>query len=293
MLDGLRGVIDGSELIGIVNTGDDLCLHGLQICPDLDTITYTLAGLNNSETGWGLRGESWRVMEELEALGGEAWFRLGDRDLALHLYRTQRLSEGASLSEVTAELLAHFDVDVTLLPATHGALSTRFTTPELGVLSFQEYFVKHRHAVAVSSVSFEGASRATPAPGVLDALEQADLIVISPSNPIISIGPIVAIDAIREALVRRRDDVVAVSPLIGGKALKGPADRLLEELGLSASSLGVARCYAELAATLVIDALDGDDAASVESTGMRCVVAETLMDDAHSAAELARVLLDA
>ncbi len=291
MLTGLRMVAPDHELLGIVNTGDDLWMHGLRICPDLDTITYTLAGLNNTETGWGLAGESWRVMGELDALGGDAWFSLGDRDLALHLYRTQRLNNGDSLSSITADVLAHFGVGLRLLPVSEDPIATRFSTREHGWMSFQEYFVKFHHDVVVDALAFDGALEARPTAGVLDAIRDAERIVISPSNPLISIGPMVAIDALRSALIARRDDVVVVSPLVGNKALKGPADRLLDELGFSASASGVARFYREIAGTLVIDEHDAHDAPSVAAESMRCVVAPTIMADPETSEALAKVVL--
>ena len=291
MLKALRSTVPGTDLVGVVNVGDDLTLHGLSICPDLDTITYTLAGLNNTETGWGLAGESWRVMEELSALGGESWFGLGDRDLALHLYRTQRLDRGDTLAAITSDVLDRFGVDVTLLPASEDTIATRFETSELGDLSFQEYFVKHHHSVVVSSIHVDGAPAAAPGPGVIEALERAERIIISPSNPLISIGPILAIPGIRSCLERRRQDVIVVSPLIGGKALKGPADRLLDELGFSASSAGVATYYRDVAATLVIDEVDASDIASVEDAGMRCIVTGTVMSDPERSSRLAEVVL--
>ena len=292
MLAALGSQVPASDLVGIVNVGDDLTLHGLRICPDLDTITYTLAGLNNTETGWGLAGETWRVMEELGALGGEAWFSLGDRDLATHLYRTQRLADGATLGEVTAELLGRLGVATLLLPATEDHLATTFTTTDHGIISFQEYFVRHHHDVPVSAVGFSGADEARPGPGVLEALASADRIVISPSNPLISIAPILALPGIAEVLAERRDDVVAVSPLIGGRAIKGPADRLLDEIGHGASAEGVARSYAGIVGTLVIDLVDAAWQPAVEATGMRCRITETLMDTPERAANLARVVLD-
>jgi len=293
MLRALAEVVPADQLVGIVNVGDDLTLHGLRICPDLDTITYTLAGLDNTETGWGLAGESWRVMAELSALGGESWFSLGDRDLATHLYRTQRLADGDPLSAITASLLAHHGVATTLLPATEDPLATTFDTVEHGTLSFQEYFVKHHHDVAVRGVAVHGAPSARPGPGVLAALEAADRIVISPSNPIISIGPILAIPGISELLAARRSDVVAVSPLVGGRALKGPADRLLDEIGHGASAAGIARTYAEVARALVIDEVDADEAAAVEAAGVACVVTGTIMDSPERSRRLAEVVLDA
>lgn len=292
MLAGLRQVLSDDEIVGIVNVGDDLWLHGLRICPDLDTITYTLAGLNNTETGWGLSGESWRVMQELDALGGESWFSLGDRDLALHLYRTERLRNGDRLSAITADLLSHFGVGLRLLPATEDEIATRFDTREQGNVSFQEYFVKFHHDLDVESVEVVGAPASSPTSGVLDALESAERIIISPSNPLISIDPILAIPGIAERLVARRSDVIAVSPLIGGKALKGPADRLLEQLGLSATSMGVATFYNDIASTLVIDEVDADDAPGVEELGVRCLVTKTVMDSPHAGAALAEVVLN-
>ena len=291
MLRALSLVVPAEELVGIVNVGDDLTLHGLRICPDLDTITYTLAGLDNTETGWGLAGESWRVMDELGQLGGEAWFSLGDRDLATHLFRTQRLCDGSTLRQITADLLAHHGVATPLLPATEDELATTFTTLEYGTLSFQEYFVRHHHAVPVQAVTFVGADEARPTPGVLEAIADADRIVISPSNPLISIAPILAIPGIREALVGRRADVVAVSPLIGGRALKGPADRLLDEIGPGATAEGIAHSYADIAATLVIDSVDASWAPAVEATGVRCVVTDTLMDTSERASTLATAVL--
>ena len=291
MLRALRLVVDGSELTGIVNNGDDLTLHGLRICPDLDTITYTLAGLNNQETGWGLTDESWRVMKELSELGGASWFGLGDRDLATHLYRTERLRQGDSLNEITRDLLAHFGVDITLLAATQDPIATVFQTVAHGNLSFQEYFVLHHHDVVVSSIDILGAQKARPSHGVLEAMANAERIVISPSNPLISIGPILALPGIRETLMARRSDVVVISPLIGGKALKGPADRLMEELGLSATSRGVASYYREIASTLIIDNSDSADRSSVEAEGMRCIVTPTIMSDDVVSANLAEVVL--
>ena len=291
MLRALSLVVDPSELVGIVNVGDDLDLHGLRICPDLDTITYTLAGLDNTETGWGLTGETWRVMEELDALGGEAWFSLGDRDLATHLYRTQRLSRGDSLRSITSDLLHHFGIRTALLPATEDPVSTIFTTTDAEELSFQEYFVKHHHDVPISEIRFEGSSEAVPTPGVLEAIADAERIIISPSNPLISIAPILAIPGIADALVQRRDDVVAVSPLVGGRALKGPADRLMEELGLGASTKGVATFYQSFAETLVIDSSDADDLVEVIDAEMSCLVIDTVMDSPERSAALATAVL--
>lgn len=292
-LSGLLQVVDPADATAIVNTGDDLRLHGLHISPDLDTVTYTLAGAVNPETGWGLRGETWAAMTALDRYGGESWFRLGDQDLATHLYRTQRLSDGATLSEVTSEIAGAWGLRLRLLPMTDDLVATRVTVAGGGEIAFQDYFVARRHDVAVSAVRFAGVEQARPAPGVLDAIDQARCIVIAPSNPIVSIGPVLAVPGIRPAIEARRDDVVAISPIIAGAALKGPADRLLTELGHEASVVGVARLYAGLAGTLVVDEADAGLAAAVEAEGLRCVVAPTIMRGPAEAAALARTVLAA
>ena len=292
MLRGLAAVVPPADITAIVNTADDFRLHGLAISPDLDTVTYTLAGANNESLGWGLEGETWTVMEQLGRLGGQDWFRLGDKDLATHLYRTQRLSEGATLAEVAAELGASWGLQLRLVPMTNDPVETRVVLAEDGdEIGFQDYFVARRHAVAVSSVRFAGIDSAAPAPGVLEALADAERIVVCPSNPIVSVGPILAVPGVRDALRRRRDDVVAVSPIVAGAALKGPADRMLRELGHDPSVIGVARLYADIAGTLVIDTADAESAAAVEAEGVRCVVAPTVMSSPDAAAALAKAVL--
>ncbi|MHB1986819.1 MAG: 2-phospho-L-lactate transferase [Acidimicrobiales bacterium] len=293
MLSGLVQVVDPTTITAIVNTGDDTEMHGLVVCPDLDTITYTLAGTVNAETGWGLAGETWQAMASLERLGGhdKAWFRLGDRDLGTHLYRTARLSEGASLSQVTAEIATTLGVSVGLVPMSDDRVRTVLVRPGGEELSFQEYFVKWQHAVVVEAVRFEGGHEARPGPDVITALRQAEIVVIAPSNPIISIGPILAVPGIAEVLMARRDTVVAVSPIVGGAALKGPAARLLVELGGAASVDGVARHLAAVTGTLVIDEIDADLGALVEDAGVRPVVAQTVMSSSKAAASLARTVL--
>lgn len=291
LLSGLVQVRPARSITAIVNVGDDVELHGLHISPDLDTITYTVAGAIDAERGWGLADETWHAMEALRRFpSARAWFNLGDRDLATHLFRTDRLRSGATLTEVTAEISAAFGLEVTLLPASDDRLQTRLTTAE-GELGFQEYFVQRHHDVAVSAVRFDGAEEARPAPGVLEALADAERIVIAPSNPIVSIGPVLAVPGLRAAVEARRDDVVAVSPIVAGAALKGPADRLLRELGHESSVVGVARLYAPLAATLVVDDADAGHAAAVEAEGVRCVVAPTIMRDPAAAAALGEVVL--
>ena len=294
LLRGVVQVVDASEVTAVVNTGDDLVLHGLHISPDLDTITYTLAGAISREQGWGLEGETWNAMAMLgERYGGQTWFGLGDKDLATHLFRTQRRREGAALSEVTAEIVAAWDLGgLRLLPMSDDVVETRLTLAATGEeIGFQEYFVGRRHDVAVSSVRFAGVESATPGPGVVEAIEAAERIVIAPSNPIVSIGPILGVAGVANAVRSRRDDVVAVSPIIAGAALKGPADRLLTELGHESSVVGVARVYAEWCATLVIDTADAALAAAVEAEGVRAVVAPTIMKGIDESAALAKVVL--
>jgi LPPG:FO 2-phospho-L-lactate transferase len=278
-----------AEVTAIVNVADDEILHGLHVSPDLDTVTYTVAGAIDEERGWGLAGESWHAMEALARYPGAlTWFNLGDRDLATHLFRTHRLRQGAPLSQVTAEIARAWGLALRVLPVSDDPVRTRVTVAGGGELSFQEYFVEHRHGVPVTSIGFEGIDEAVPAPGVLEALEEAARIVIAPSNPVVSIGPVLAVPEVSEAVVRRREDVVAVSPIVAGAALKGPADRLLRELGHEPSVVGVARLYRDVAATLVVDEADAELSGAVEAEGVRCVVAPTVMGDVQAAARLAR-----
>lgn len=291
LLAGLQLVVPPEEIVAVVNTGDDTSLHGLWISPDIDTVTYTLAGAVNPDTGWGLAGETWAVLTRLRELGGLTWFNLGDKDLATHLYRTQRLAEGASLTTVTAELARANGLGVRLLPVTDDPLRTRVTTDRGEDLSFQEYFVQRRHDVAVTEVRFVGAAEARPGPEVLDVLARSDLVLIAPSNPVVSIGPLLAVPGVADAISARRRDTLAVSPIVAGAALKGPADRLLRELGHEASVAGVADLYAPLAATLVIDTADAALAGSVRRAGMEPLVTDTIMADPLRATGLARTII--
>jgi len=290
LLAALSDSVDPSELSAIVNVGDDLTMHGLTICPDLDTIMYTLAGLNNTELGWGLAGESWRVMQELDALGGDAWFRLGDRDLATHLYRSQRLSNGATKTEVTTELCRRLGVRVPLLPVTNDVIATTFET-ELGRLSFQEYFVRHHHGVEVTSIDIVGAETASASDEVLRALREASRIVVAPSNPLISIDPILRVRGVRELLEQRRDTVLGVSPIVDGHALKGPADRLLAELGHEVSCVGVLDFYKGLIGTWIIDDADVKRADEVRDRGVEVIVTTTIMAEVDNARRLSAAVL--
>ena len=291
LLNGMVRAVPPADVTAIVNTADDVVLHGLAVCPDLDTVTYTLAGAVNPATGWGLAGETWQAMDALGRLGGPTWFRLGDRDLGTHLHRTGRLADGAGLAEVTAEIAGAWGIEVRLLPMTEDRVATMVTLDGGTEVGFQDYFVGLGHDVAVSAVRFEGAERSRPGPGVLDAIASASTVVVAPSNPIVSIGPVVAVPGIGEALAARRDDVVAVSPIVAGAALKGPAERMLRELGHEPSEVGVARLYRDLAATLVVDEADADLADAVEAEGMACVVTPTIMDDVDVATDLCRTIL--
>jgi len=299
-LQGLVRVVDPESVVAIVNTADDVVLHGLRVSPDLDTVTYALAGAVDVGQGWGVANESWTVMGALERLrpsapgassAGSTWFRLGDLDLATHLYRTQRLREGARLSEVTAEITRAWGLSCRLVPMTDDRVETRLTVEDEGEIGFQEYFVARRHSVPVRSVRFAGADASVPATGVLEALETAERVVIAPSNPVVSIAPILAVPGVEEAVAARRQDTVAISPIVAGAALKGPADRLMSELGLEASVVGVARLWAPWAATLVIDNADATLASAVEEEGVACVVAPTVMHGPAEAADLARLVL--
>ena len=291
-LRGLVQVVEPRSVTAVVNVADDFRLHGLAISPDLDTVTYTVSDQVNPETGWGRVGESWRVMEELDRYGGETWFSLGDLDLALHLFRTQRLSEGATLREISSEVAAAWKLGLDLLPVSNDPIATKLEVDGSDI-DFQDYFVARKHDVAITAVRFEGIENAAPAPGVLDAINTADTIVLAPSNPIVSIGPVIGVPGVRDALAARRERVVAMSPIVGGAALKGPAARMLTELGHDASAVGVARLYRDLASVLVIDDADADLAAAVAAEGMRPFVTDTIMSDPERAADIARTTLGA
>jgi len=300
-LAGLRQVVAPSHITAVVNTADDTTVHGLAICPDLDTITYTLAGAIDPDRGWGLAGESWRAMEGLARFqpakppgseAGATWFNLGDVDLATHLYRTGRLAEGARLTDIADEVRSAWGVDIRLLPMSDERVATRFVLATGEEVGFQDYFVRLRHAVPVTSVRFDadGARLSTESAA---ALADTDVVVIAPSNPIVSIGPIRALPDVDRLLAARRDSVVAVSPIVGGVALKGPADRLMAELGHDPSVVGVARLYAPIGATLVIDPVDALLASDVEAAGMRPVVVASVMSSPDVAAHLASTTVDA
>ena len=302
----LRGLVlevDPSNVCVVVNTGDDTIMHGLNISPDLDTVTYTVANAIDPERGWGLANESWRVMESLaryqdvkpdSSSAAGTWFNLGDRDLATHLYRTARIAEGATLSTVTQEIAQAWGLMFNMMPMSDDQVATKVDILEDGIaatISFQEYFVKRRHGVPVTGVEFVGATTAMPT--FINNLHTSEAIIIAPSNPIVSLGPIRALSGVDAALTFNRDRVVAISPIVAGAALKGPADRMLVELGHEASVVGVARIYAPICSTLVIDQQDEALQSAVEREGMKCVVADTIMRTPQITQVLARKVLQA
>ena len=291
----LRGLVDAVDPAGvtaIVNVGDDLEALGLSISPDLDSVLYTLAGLGDESRGWGRADETWNALTAAAELGGDDWFRIGDRDLGLHLVRSEALRRGEPLSAVTARLAAAAGLETALIPATDDRLRTWLDTPN-GSFPFQEWFVMRAHRDPVDRVRFEGAPEARPAPGALEALHDADVILVAPSNPYVSIGPILAVGRIRRALERRRAPVVAVSPLIGGRAVRGPAAQMLERLEGGTTAAHVARCYPGLIDALVFDEADAADADAVVAQGVRPIVARTLMSDSDARRRLAEATLDA
>jgi LPPG:FO 2-phospho-L-lactate transferase len=293
LADGLAHHV-GADLTVIVNTGDDLELHGLAIWPDHDTVAYTLADLDDEIRGWGLRGESWTVMDRLEELGELSWFRLGDRDLATHLWRTDRLRAGSRPTDVALELQRAMGVDARILPMADVPVRTEVLTAD-GWLDFQEYFVHRHQEPAVHEVRFRGIESARATPESIAALDAAEAVVIAPSNPIVSIAPILAVPGIRAAIagLRERDvPVVAVSGIVGGKALKGPADRMLASLGRESSAVGVAREYGDVADAFVLDTVDGATAQTIEALGMRTLVTDTVMVDDAARVRLAGEVLE-
>ena len=292
LLQGLVKVVAPNSVTAIVNTGDDLSLHGLHICPDIDTVIYTLGNEINPDTGWGLRDEGWRAMDMLAMYGGIDWFRLGDRDIGTHLFRTQRLSEGATLSEVTREIAAKWGVGVNVIPMSNDPVRTIVTTVRGEDLNFQDYFVRLAHDVEIASIKFQGHETAHPAPELISEILEADIILVAPSNPLVSIAPILSIAGIRDVLQKRRKDVIAISGIIGGKALKGPAGRLLNELGYEASAAAVAEIYKDIAGTFVIDDVDKHERMRIQELGLNCIITDTVMTNSTKAADLCRTTFE-
>jgi LPPG:FO 2-phospho-L-lactate transferase len=290
LLLGFYDVMDPADLTAIVNTGDDITMHGLKISPDLDIVTYTLANLIDPKKGWGFRGETFHLLKRLAVFGRINWFNLGDRDLATHIHRTAMLAEGESLADAAESIRVALGVKSRILPMCNEPVPTIIESNE-GALHFQEYLVKRRAEPIVKSIRFDGVERARPAPGVLEAIRDADRIVICPSNPLISIGPILAVAGIREALRERRESVVAVCPIVGGKSLKGPSDKMLAELGHESSARGVAKLYADFTGTFVIDPVDESQRSAIESIGMKVAVIPTVMKTRGDKRKLAQALL--
>ena len=290
LLRGLAAARPRDTLTVIGNTGDDAEIWGLHVSPDLDTVMYALAGRLDTARGWGLTGETFRCLEAMGDLGAQTWFNLGDRDLATHLHRTRALREGLPLSAVTAELCGRLGVAARVLPMSDEPVRTRVRTPD-GWLSFQEYFVREKAQVQVLEVEYAGASQARPAPGVLEAICEAEVVVVCPSNPVTSVGPVLAVPGIADALTGARARVVAVSPIVGGAAVSGPAGALMRARGLSVSAVGVAAAYAPWLGTLVIDRSDTGRVAELARLGVEAVLADIVMTDRDREIALARVVL--
>lgn len=291
---GLADVLAGPDLLVAVNTGDDFEHLGLSICPDIDSTLYAVSGLNDADRGWGRRDETWNFMAALAQLGGPAWFNLGDRDLATHVWRSTRLAAGASLSQVTAELAGALGIACRIVPMSDQPVRTMVDT-DAGRLAFQDYFVRRRCEPAIRAVDYAGAETAATQPELAQALAAADLrcVIICPSNPWLSIGPLLAIPSLRAALAACRAPVLAVSPIVGGRALKGPADKIMRELRWPVSAAGVARFYADIVDGFIVDEQDRSDIDLIRASGTEAFVAETVMIDSASRGRLARAALDA
>jgi LPPG:FO 2-phospho-L-lactate transferase len=284
---------DPRRLSVIVNTGDDEDFYGLHVSPDLDTITYTLAGLANPDTGWGLSGESFNTLGALEKFYGKGWFGLGDRDLATHLYRTDRLRQGWPLSRITADIALRLKVRAQVLPMSDDRVRTFVKIRGREPMPFQEYFVRNRARGHVEKIELRGAERARPLPQALEAIESSRAVILAPSNPFVSIGPILAMKAMRSALVSIKDRVAAISPLVGGKPIKGPADKMMRGLGHEVSPLGLAKLYRDCVGTLIIDQVDRKYLEPIRALGLRAVATDTIMTSPARAAQLADVVLGA
>jgi len=292
LVQGLQQAIAPEGLTVIVNTGDDLDWWGLHISPDVDSVLYGLAGLLSKERGWGIEGDSFRCLERMKQLGGPSWFSLGDLDLATHLMRTAMLRAGKSLSEATAALAAKFGIRARVLPMSDDGVATMLDTTK-GTLTFQEYFVRERHQVEVRAVRLEGAERARPAPGVIASIGEADAIVFAPSNPVTSLGPILAVPGIREALRHTSAPVVAVSPIVGSAAVSGPAGKLMEMMGWPSSIAGVAKAYEDFLGVLIADESDATEAEHLRDGALRVLCTNTIMKSSGDKQRLAQFVLDA
>ena len=290
---GLVRRIDAARLTVIVNTGDDETFYGLYVSPDIDTVTYTLAGVVNRAQGWGLDGESFNVLGALERFYGKPWFGLGDRDFATHLYRTQRMHHGASLSRITTEIADAFAVKSTIIPMSDDRVRTFVKLRGRRAIPFQEYFVRGRARGVVEKIELRGIASARPAPAALEAIRKSAAVILAPSNPFVSLGPILQLAGVRAALRRVKSRVAAISPIVGGKTIKGPADRMLRGLGMEVSPLGVARLYRDIAGLFVLDNADRRYLESIERLGMRALATDTIMATRERAAALAEAVLRA
>ena len=288
---GLVRIIPPERLTVVVNTGDDETFFGLHVSPDVDTVMYTLAGEVHPGQGWGLRDESFRVLDALTRFYGKPWFGLGDRDLATHLYRTDRLRAGTKLSDITADIARRFGVKSRILPMSDDRVRTFVKIRGRDAMPFQEYFVKGRARGVVEKIELRGIEDARPLPSVLEAIRNSSAVILAPSNPFVSLGPIYGLRGVREALSSARDRVVAISPIVGGKTIKGPADKMLRGLGLEVSALGIARLYKDIVGTFALDKVDRDYVEPIRELGMRAVAADTIMTTPAKAARLAKILI--
>ena len=287
---GLRDILDEESLAIVVNTGDDEEFFGLHVSPDLDTVMYTLGGISNPDTGWGISGETFRSLNRLRQYGADTWFNLGDLDMATHIRRTQLLGQGNTLSEVTNSLCSSLGIAHSIFPMTDDTLKTVVIT-EISEMSFQEYFVKNRCDPRVVSLRFDSPSECSPSPGFVTALNESDLLVFCPSNPFLSVDPILAVTGVRKKIENFRGARIAVSPIVGGEAIKGPAGKILRELGHEVSCVGVAKRYVDLCDVFIIDNVDADLASTIEKLGMRVVVTNTIMNNDQEKRTLAQEIL--
>jgi LPPG:FO 2-phospho-L-lactate transferase len=290
-LTGLTKLVKEEDLSVIVNTGDDIELFGLHISPDVDIVSYTLAGIVDEEKGWGVRGDTFQCLDMLKKHGLDTWFGLGDRDLATHLYRTDRLKQGVTLSQITDEVCDVLGLKVKILPMSNDKFETRVTTSE-GSMHFEEYFVKKQAKDEVLGVEFVGAAKAKPSPGVLEAISEAEMVVVCPSNPVVSIGTILAVDGVRDALRRTSAKVVGISPIVAGLPIKGPADKMLRSLGLEVSAFGVAKFYSDFLDTIIIDTKDAREKNKIELLGVNVKVTNTVMKSLEDKVALAKAVLE-
>lgn len=292
LLVGLDRALDPGALTAIVNTGDDAVIYGVHVSPDIDIVTYWLAGIADFARGWGIAGDSFTVVDSLAALGGESWFRLGDRDFGTCLYRSLRLRDGASLSAATDEIRRELGVSSRVLPATDDVLRTLVHTTDDRTLEFQHYFVRERQRPEVAAVTYSGSEESKPAPGVIDSIASADMVVVCPSNPVLSVGPVLAVNGVRDAL-RVHPNVVAVTPIVRGAALKGPADRILKSMGYGSSAASVAQMYSDFVDIFVVDSSDEGQAEDIAAAGVTAKVLDTMMPDRDASYRLAQEILAA